>query len=182
VAGAPPSRIDPYAPPTVDVDAPPATTPDQGRELADRIERFMGAFLDGLVATPLLLIGAQYGPKVGAVSIYSHLFVLPVHILQWYLITTRGQTIGKIWQKTRIERMDGRPVGFFAGVVLRVLVLQAIAIGLDSFATTPLSPVVFVVGALMFANPLFIFGPAHRCLHDYIAGTRVVKLPLVAAG
>jgi uncharacterized RDD family membrane protein YckC len=182
MAGAHPPRIDPYAPPTVDVDAPPAGAPAQGLRLANRVERFAGAFLDGLLVAPLSFIGAQYGPKVGTVSLYSQLFVLPIHILQWYLITTRGQTIGKIWQKTRIERMDGQPVGFVTGVVLRVLVLQAIAIGLDCFATTPLSPAVFVVGALMFANPLFIFSPAHRCLHDYIAGTRVVKLPLVAAG
>ena len=33
-----------------------------------------------------------------------------------------------------------------------------------------------VIGAILgLVNILFIFGPEKRCLHDYIAGTRVIK-------
>ena len=32
-------------------------------------------------------------------------------------------------------------------------------------------------GGLGLVNVLFIFGPERRCVHDYIAGTKVINLP-----
>jgi len=37
----------------------------------------------------------------------------------WYLITVRGQTIGKRWMKVKIVKEDGKPVDFVRGVILR---------------------------------------------------------------
>src|SRR5262249_52126407 len=108
------------------------------------------------------------------------LAVLPLHILQWALIATRGQTLGKMMIKTRIVRMDGSSVGFVHGVVLRIWVITIpswILVGLMLTGMDPrtLLPASVAIGLIGLLDALFIFGESRRCLHDLIAGTRVIQ-------
>ncbi len=81
-------------------------------------------------------------------------------IIQWNLIATRGQTLGKLVVCIRMITMDGRLPGFLHGVVLRNWVRALLG------AFVPLFGLIDV---------LFIFSDSKRCIHDYLAGTRVVQ-------
>jgi uncharacterized RDD family membrane protein YckC len=82
--------------------------------------------------------------------------------LNGYLLFKRGQTIGKVAVKTRIVDLSGNIPHFGKLLVLRYLVPALVA-------------QIPIVGSLtILVDILFIFGKEHRCLHDYLAGTRVI--------
>lgn len=86
--------------------------------------------------------------------------------VQWYLISTRGQSLGKIAVKTRIVRTDGSAVDFVSGVLLRNWVLSMVQGVLGTFCLGWVIPL---------ADGLAIFfGDRRQCLHDHIASTVVV--------
>lgn len=131
-------------------------------------KRFMGALIDGLLMVIAIIFGLfafdiPLNQAEGSAEAYVGLLLLS--LLQMFLITTRGQTLGKMAMGTRIVLMDGGEVGFLHGVVLRAWVLSAVSF-------------IPLIGALVgLADPLFIFGEERRCIHDQIAGTRVIELP-----
>ena len=84
-------------------------------------------------------------------------------ILHGYLLYTRGQTIGKVVVKTKIVDLDGNLPNFGNIFVLRYLILVLVA------------QIPVIGNIIAIVNALFIFGRERRCLHDYIAGTRVVN-------
>ena len=90
--------------------------------------------------------------------------LLALTIVQIWLIWTLGQSIGKriIGIRIVLARDGGHP-GFVHGWALRNLIP-----GIISFV--PWLGMLFVL-----VDTLFIFGPERRCVHDYIAGTKVVK-------
>ncbi len=178
----PGSNFNPYAPPTADV--------DQGLQLqhgdyvlADRGTRLGAALIDGLlsVAAALpagLILGftiynsTRGNTGVGDLEVMTigliALMVLMVFAFmgyQWYLISTTGQTLAKRWLGIQIVRIDGTPLGFVNGVILRSWVMSALSN----------IPLVGFIAAIV--NPLMIFGEERRCLHDQIAGTRVIVAP-----
>ena len=117
---------DPFAPPTVDVDAgvAPAAMPIDRSELATLGARFGAAFLDGM----LLAVGRGIGSAVGsawkaddadATALMANLGMLAVAAVQWWLVASRGQSLGKMALGTRIVRLDGSAAGFWSGVALR---------------------------------------------------------------
>lgn len=143
------------------------------RQLAGRWTRFGAAFIDGLAATPITLPIA-YGLGVFDLSGKHHqtaadtiIMALVAYvvfvILQTYFLAKSGQTIGKKVVGIRIVDLDGkrpalnRLLGFRYGAVY---LFNAIPI---------------VGGLLALADILFIFRADRRCLHDLIAGTRVVQ-------
>ena len=83
-------------------------------------------------------------------------------ILQGYLLFNYGQTIGKHVIGTRIENLDGTKADLKKILLLRILPMS-------------LCTVIPIVGQFItgFINPIFIFGKERRCLHDYIAKTKV---------
>jgi uncharacterized RDD family membrane protein YckC len=89
--------------------------------------------------------------------------VLAFAILQWVMIATRGQTLGKRWLHIKIVRESGAPVDFVTGVVLREWVL---------YLTNGIPSVGRFVGLI---DALWIFAEGSRCLHDKVARTRVVS-------
>jgi len=91
------------------------------------------------------------------------LALLILFVVQTWLLTTRGQSVGKLILRIRIVRYrDGAPPGFVHAVLLRSWVINVIGL-------------VPTIGAIFpFVDIGFIFGPERRCLHDLIADTKVV--------
>ena len=88
-----------------------------------------------------------------------------LQLVQIYLVSTRGQTLGKRFLGIRIVRAsDGSNPGFARAWLLRALVPGIIGM-------LPMIGSVFT-----FVNYGFIFRADRRCLHDLLADTRVVKV------
>ncbi len=171
----------PYEPPTVvNVSVDPAQ--NQAMELAGHGERLAGAIIDGLINVAfsmLVAFGLIATGVLGSFVEYTKLGIVTTVILtltgfafymgiNWKFLSTSGQTIGKKVAKTRIVTMDGRVPSMVDLVAKR-------------YAFFTLLGVVPVAGGILsIINILFIFGRERRCLHDLVAGTRVVKATPVA--
>ncbi|MFZ5497191.1 MAG: RDD family protein [Verrucomicrobiota bacterium] len=184
-------EFNPAAPPpplpAADVAAPaPVSAPMP--ELAGRGTR-LGAFLldyvlSVLVALPgALIIGPAFvglllaatrgeQPDFSVVDTGTLLLGLAVLsggsllllVVQVVMLSTRGQTIGKRLLGIRVVRHpDGLPAGFVHAWLLR------------NFVTGVIQVVPWIGFVFYLADALFIFTPERRCLHDLIAGTKVVQ-------
>ena len=92
--------------------------------------------------------------------------------IQIFLLTSRGQSLGKILLGVRVVRADdGEKHGFLRAWLLRELPSGTIQ------GLLQLVPIVgfFLRFAFVTTNYLMIFREDRRCLHDFIAGTRVVR-------
>jgi uncharacterized RDD family membrane protein YckC len=84
--------------------------------------------------------------------------------VQLWMLTTRGQSIGKRLLNIRIVLFqDNGPPGFLHAWLLRNFVPGIISL-------VPYLGFIFVL-----VDALFIFSEQRRCIHDHIAGTKVVK-------
>lgn len=151
-------------------------TPASVGRLASPWTRLAAAFLDnmlggipagGLMVGGVLMFDRSGGPQpLGVLLIgVGFLYLLAYSIYNWYLIATRGQNLTKGWFGIKIVRIDGTPVDFVSGVILRNWVYQLI--GMIPFY---IGTCVQLVGVLM------IFSEDRRCLHDHIASTVVVEV------
>lgn len=171
------SEENPYASPETDpVLATPLTGP---LELATLSERFLGAFMDGLiglvVAIPLWFAFYFLGvfrswAEMGQIGFGFTLLLTVIHFplymaVQWKSLKATGQTLGKKIAKTRIVTMDGRKPE------MNDLVFKRYAF------VTVLSLVPKAGGVLSLVDALLVFKADRRCLHDMVAGTQVVKFP-----
>jgi uncharacterized RDD family membrane protein YckC len=139
------------------------------RQLASRGERLMAAAFDGILF--MLPIGAAFlirPASAGDAQISGTratiwiLGLLAVTCCQMFLLS-RGQSLGKLIVGVRIVDYDTEEnPGFMRLYVWRVLVPAL------------LSLVPFFGQIFALVNVLFIFGEQRRCLHDCIAGTKVV--------
>jgi uncharacterized RDD family membrane protein YckC len=143
--------------------------------LASLGQRFMGRLVDNLGSAAVSLVALftigdgvrLFQMKDTADQLTATLvffaYALPFNALQWWLVVTSGQSIGKKLANTRIVRDDNSPVGFASGVVLREWVMVA----LGSI------PVVGTLVALVDGILIFV-GHEKKTLHDRIAGTKVI--------
>ncbi len=132
--------------------------------IADLSSRVIAKVID-LPFTAASLIAASLVPVAVPASETIQLGLILVGafgmIVQVVLLSSHGQTIGKRLMGLRIVRADtGRNGGFVTNVLLRAVVNGLLG----------LTIVYFVVDSLflLFRNRL--------CLHDYVAGTKVVKV------
>ncbi len=87
-------------------------------------------------------------------------------LLNGYTLTTAGQTLGKRVMGLRIQSThDGALLPWWK-LVLRTYAVVAVG----ALLTINILPLVYLV------NVLFIFGKPQRCLHDYLAGSVVVRM------
>jgi uncharacterized RDD family membrane protein YckC len=168
-------EVNPYAPPAAE-EEPAGFTPGP-LETASRWHRLGGAVVDTVILmlarVPAKALASHWGVKVPLGPVLLNLAdtrpagtvwiitMIAIWIGQSYLIATRGQTVGKMLVKTRIVALDGSPASFVKAVLLRTWLFI-------------LAAQVSWVGAGSALGMLLIFGPNRRCLHDYVAGTRVV--------
>lgn len=159
------------------------------------LARFADGFLELLAAVPALVVlgpdvmkvleaivaasregefnleGLETTRLVPALALFTALQLALLGI-QIFLLTTRGQSLGKILLGVRVVRADdGEKPGFLRGWLLRELPSGAIQ------GMLQLVPIVgfFLRFAFVTTNYLMIFREDRRCLHDFIAGTRVIR-------
>jgi uncharacterized RDD family membrane protein YckC len=163
----------PYAPPQAEVRDPPAAA-EAADDLASRKSRFFGALVDGvasaLVLGPLMFFTGTVQLMMAGQLTYRTSLVIAAEgivvflLLNSYLLATAGQTIGKRFVGTRIVNVsDGRVPKFLTLVGARY----------GSNWVIGLIPGIGNVYGL--ADALFVFRADRRCVHDLIAGTKVVN-------
>ena len=162
------SEQNPYEPPSSDVTLEVSDT-----ALAGRGARLGGALIDGLIMMlvifpAMFLTGyweeATAGEESVAMAMLLGLFGLAVFLLvNAYLLATSGQTVGKRLVGTRIVSVESNQIlPLWKVVVARYLPVQVAGI-------------VPIIGPILsLVDPLFIFREDRRCVHDLIAGTRVI--------
>ncbi len=171
----------PYASPSVlpDTDVLPEPTGDQ---LAGRFTRLSAVMVDGILLLAILmpvqiLTGYREGVTIQQAGwleqiAMSLLGIMVMLMLNGYLLFTRGQTIGKMLTGIQIvDFTSGRLLPFWRVYVFRylwMLPLVLIVALIPGTVDDLLINIVFLIDALM------IFGANRRCLHDLIAGSKVV--------
>jgi len=180
-----PFRSDPFADSSNPYAAPESMEPAidiSGQAFASRSARLGGAILDGLILMPLnygaMFVMYNLGifkpvanpfAQFGTQAVQS-LAMFPIGVgffllVNGYLLKTRGQTVGKLAAGTKIvSRDDGQILPLAPLVIKRTIIMGLIC----------LIPV--VGGFIALADALAIFRGNHQCLHDDIAGTKVVKV------
>jgi uncharacterized RDD family membrane protein YckC len=161
-----------YAAPNTDPTLP--VTSGSPLELATPGERFLGALIDGLILTPVVIpIYFFTGLSAAAVSgakpsylltAFATILVAVIAIaIQYTFLKATGQTIGKKVMKTRMVTPEGNkpemPDLFKRYGFMYLL-------GLIPFAGV----------AISLVDSLMVFKADRRCLHDLIGNTKVVKL------
>jgi uncharacterized RDD family membrane protein YckC len=156
----------PYAPP---VQQDEWNTPELHHEewLASRGRRFFGALVDNLVYLVVILplwfaFDAEMGSDESNLAI--GLGVLVIGTVQAVLVATSGQSIAKKLLGMRIVRLDGAPIGFVRGVLVR------------SWAMAVLASIPGIGSIIGLVDAVYIFGAEQRCLHDVMAGSKVVMV------
>ena len=160
----------PYATPSADV-----AVEDLSEDLlAGRFARLIAAIVDGiilgLVIMPLMFLTGYFERAMTAQNILIEAIAWTIGaLLLWvvvngYPLAKRGQTLGKILLGVRIVSVeDGSilPVWkvFFVRYLPVTLASQVPLLGFFAF----------------LINALFIFRADKRCVHDLMAGSRVVK-------
>jgi uncharacterized RDD family membrane protein YckC len=87
--------------------------------------------------------------------------------VQCVLLALRGQNIGKMLVGLRVERVGGQRAGALRATILRFVLPVMIVLFLN---------VIFPLGCFFLAvDYAFMFRADRRCLHDLMAGTRVVR-------
>ena len=144
------------------------TTKDIG-EKATKTDRLLAALIDGVITIiamiPLFNYVGLAAFENPTLPLISGTFIYGVFLnftLHGYLLHYYGQTIGKHFMSIRIENLDGSKASFSTIYLKRMLPMQLIGL-VPSIGQ-------FIAG---FINPLFIFGKQRRCVHDYIAKTKV---------
>ncbi len=143
--------------------------------LASRFQRFIGAMIDGFISMAIIFpiiyaLGIWKTVMSGDELSLAHqilLFIMGQIVflgINGYLLVKQGQTIGKKLAQTRIVRVTD-------GTIPPLSTL----FGLRYFPISLVSQIPIAGTIIMLADCLFIFRSDKRCLHDWIAGTRVVN-------
>lgn len=164
--------------------APPRFATGGASALAGLGSRFGAAFVDGLaqmlcrlptslavfrvvseqVSSGDQLSFVEIASTASAAMSKSYPFLGALIVLQAVLLSLRGQSLGKLLTGIRIVRVrDGSQAGFVHAFLLRGVIP----------GTIELIPI--LGGLFWLVDVCFIFGAERRCLHDLIAGTKVVK-------
>ena len=133
-------------------------------ELATRGQRLIAQIIDmGTMILLAFLIVYGSGAEAKPASLVFALALVALLLTQVGLLWRRGQTLGKIAMGIRIVRVDTQENGGFVTNVLLRTFLNGVITAIP------------ILGPLYgLADALFIFKDDRRCLHDRLAGTRVI--------
>lgn len=141
--------------------------------LAARGSRLLAALIDGLigavVAVPFWFLSGLWDyiatgtsaplTFILASGVYGFLCFALIH---YYFLNKNGQTVGKKILKIRITGVDDQLKGAPNLLAKRYLPISIVSL------------IPLIGSLLMLINILFIFRKDRRCLHDLVAGTKVV--------
>ncbi len=142
-------------------------------ELADRWTRLAANIIDGLImfiplfiiALFLFLIAGEDSLTLDGSILYKFfailIFASAYFGVNGYLLIKKGQTLGKKFMDIKIVTVDEKLPTIKESFILRYLSLALL--GLIPYAHF-----------ITFIDILFIFRKDRRCLHDLLAGTKVV--------
>jgi uncharacterized RDD family membrane protein YckC len=151
--------------------------PVAGLRLGGRGERLAAVMIDGLIGMAIVFPAMWFtgvftqiytaamqgqGPSLGLTATWAVIGFAVFVAVQGYPLAQSGQTWGKKLLKLRIVDLEGRKPEIARLLLLRYLVPRLIG------------QVPVVNSIYGFADSLFIFRADKRCIHDLIAGTRVV--------
>lgn len=146
----------------------------QEGELATRGTRFLAALVDGIIGLLLaipfwLTSGAWIYFRAERHLPYTYTLAAVVYgfigfaLIHYYFLNKRGQTVGKKLLNIRIIGIDDQHPG-------------AMSILLKRYLPISLASLLPLIGSLLtLVDILFIFRKDRRCVHDLIAGTKVVS-------
>lgn len=142
--------------------------------LAGRWARLGGSLIDGVVAGvvifPVMYVTGFWSKVISdnmtmLDTVLLGLFGLAVYlILNGYLLSRYGQTIGKKVVGTKIVSVDSDEIL----PLWKIFFIRYLPVNVVS--QTPL-----VGPLLVIIDSLFIFRSDKRCIHDLVAGTKVIK-------
>jgi len=139
-------------------------------ELASLGRRFLGYLIDSFLHLAIFVLARKILSSKGMPLIVSGI-PLPIVIsfiivlaVQWHFLVKNGQSIGKMVMRTKILTMDNRKPSVVAVIGIRCVFSSL-------FRFIPLIRI-----WVMIADYVTIFSENRRCLHDYLAGTKVVDL------
>ncbi len=152
-----------YTPPTSDL-----KVASNEIVLSSVLRRLAAWFLDVvalfIVSAVILILVAIVSPvSIQVEGVLAQIAFLAIFLLiNGYNLVHQGQTIGKSLVGIRIVDLDNNVPDLFHVIVLRLVPFSLIV-------------AVPVVGPILgLVDILFIFGPQRRCLHDYLAKTKVI--------
>lgn len=158
-----------YAPPQSKLD-----TASVANTLASRWSRLGASFIDGLtimlITVPTMYYTGGFDDISKGIqpSLEYNLAIAALGFAVFFLLNTKlllnnGQTVGKLALGIKIVDLDGNLPGLKKHLLKR-------------YSAYFIPSQVPVIGQLFsFINIVFIFGNQKRCVHDYFAGTKVVK-------
>ena len=167
--------VNPYQPPST-MDAAPVG----GIDVAAPATRLLAVIIEGLVLMPLTLpisylmgnfdgiMTGRQPPLLNVVAMTVIGFVIFLGV-NWVFLGN-GQTVGKRVMGVQIVDLNGSVLPVPKLMLARYLPWWAI------------SAIPVVGGLFALIDALFIFRKDRRCLHDHIAGTRVVRVITVRRG
>ncbi len=158
-------------------DAPESDVQVANSELRDDASRWLrlfAALIDGIIAMvitlPLMIYYGIFDMALAGQELnytYTVMFtllgVVAFMLLHGYLLKTKGQTIGKMILGIKIVDLQGSLPPFAKLISLRYAPLWALQL-------------VPAINILALVDILFIFRGDRRCVHDLIAGTKVVRV------
>lgn len=166
----------PFSPPQARLEDAPSEM-----ELASLGQRFSAAVIDAIIgfayALPLMfLLGTWESFTQGVeLPLTTQLLLGALGfgcflLVHGHFLRTNGQTIGKKVMGIKIVDLEYRLP------TIEVLILKR-------YLPVALATLVPFIGSLLtLIDVLFIFGAERRCIHDRIAGTRVVQVRPAVAG
>ena len=160
-----------------EIDAVDDILTDDEPPLADRASRFFAFLIDAIsilipcgiaVATFSSMRGIEPDGFIqdgkGEKLLYAAA-TIAIWVLLNFVFLKRGQTIGKRVMKIQV-------VDFETGAIPTLTTLVLLRYGLFQF----ISQTGLIGFAIAVADPLMIFGEDKRCVHDYLARTKVIDV------
>lgn len=167
-------EANPYAPPLAPLDRPPLVLPlaplglRAVARIVDLVVQYGPVAVTVVVVEVVMATDGPFAVLTGAlVGVLGALVALGVLVGQCWMLWTRSQSLGKRLLGLRIVRTDGRPADPAMVVFVRTLGVAFLkSMGNGLFCGLPV---------LSVFDLAFLLGQERRALHDYLAGTVVIR-------